>query len=63
MKWIKLFEDYGEEITCEKCDHSWEIEKKDKNPYLCHTCGYDGKNKKYNHSELERFWKNYEIKK
>ena len=63
MRHIKLFENYGEEITCKKCDHSWAIEKKDKYPYLCHTCGYDSKEKDYNPEELERFWKSYEMKK
>jgi len=63
MRWIKLFEDYSEEITCEKCDHSWTIEKKDAHPYLCHTCGYDSKEKNYNPKELEKFWKNYKTKK
>ena len=62
MKWIKLFENYGEKITCEKCEHSWKIEETDKHPYLCHTCGYDSEEGDYNPEELERFWKNYEMK-
>ena len=28
MKWIKLFENYGKKITCEKCEHSWEMRRK-----------------------------------
>lgn len=62
MKWIKLFENYGKKITCEKCDHSWEIEEKDSHPYLCHTCGYDSEKKDFNPEELEKFWKNYKGK-
>jgi Zn finger protein HypA/HybF involved in hydrogenase expression len=61
MKHITLFEAYTKKITCEKCDHSWKIEKEDKHPYLCHTCGYDSEEKKFNHKELERFWRNYDV--
>jgi hypothetical protein len=62
MKWIKLFENYGKKITCEKCEHSWKIEEKDEHPYLCHTCGYDSEEGDFNPEELERFWKNYNVK-
>ena len=61
MKHITLFEAYTKKTTCEKCDHSWKIEKEDKHPYLCHTCGYDSEEKKFNPKELERFWRNYEV--
>jgi len=61
MKHITLFEAYTKKTTCEKCDHSWKIEKEDKHPYLCHACGYDSKEGKFNPKELERFWKNYEV--
>ena len=61
MKHITLFEAYTKKTTCEKCDHSWKIEKEDKHPYLCHTCGYDSKGEKFNPKELERFWRNYEV--
>jgi ribosomal protein L37AE/L43A len=61
MKHITLFEAYSKKTTCEKCDHSWKIEKEDKHPYLCHTCGYDSEEKKFNPKELERFWRNYEM--
>lgn len=63
MKWIKLFEEYRGKNICKKCDHSWEIDKKDKNPNLCHTCGYDLEMKDYNPEELEKFWGNYRINK
>jgi hypothetical protein len=45
-------------INCEKCNHSWKIEKNDDFPLLCHGCGYDNKIKKYNPKELAKFWKN-----
>lgn len=45
-----------EEIKC-KCGHSWEIEKDDKHPNLCHNCGWDSESKKYNNKELLNFWK------
>lgn len=54
-----LNETKKEKVSCSKCDHSWEIEKKDKHPHLCHMCGYDSKSKKHNYEELENFWKNY----
>jgi hypothetical protein len=47
------------EFSCEKCDHSWEIDKDDTHPYLCHMCGYESSKNKYNLEELEKFWKNY----
>ena len=51
-------ENDSKEFNCDKCDHSWEIEPKDKHPYLCHMCGYDSHKKKHNYEELEHFWKN-----
>jgi hypothetical protein len=47
-------------IDCKMCDHSWDIEQKDKHPFLCHNCGYDNKSKKYNKKELDKFWDEYE---
>lgn len=47
------------EVKCDKCGHSWKIEKGDEFPHLCHGCGYDNKTKKYNPTELANFWKNY----
>lgn len=43
-------------ISCNKCKHSWKKEKNDKHPYLCHTCGWDNKSKKYNDTGLFNFW-------
>ena len=37
MNYLKLFEDIGDKVQC-KCGWSWNIEKGDKNPYLCHKC-------------------------
>ena len=48
-------------IKCSKCKHSWDKEKKDKHPNLCHSCGWDNKSKKYNKTELNKFWKNYNM--
>jgi len=28
-------------INCENCEWHWDREKEDKNPLLCHKCGYD----------------------
>jgi hypothetical protein len=47
---------FGEKIKC-KCGHSWAKEKEDKDPYLCHMCGWDSKKDSYNNKELFNFWK------
>jgi len=54
-----LRESAPKEVSCEKCDHSWEIDKDDAHPYLCHMCGYESSKDEYNYDELEKFWKNY----
>jgi len=59
-KQLKLIrESAPKEFSCEKCDHSWEIDKDAEHPYLCHMCGYESSNNEYNYEELEKFWKNY----
>jgi N6-adenosine-specific RNA methylase IME4 len=59
-KQLKLIrESAPKEFSCEKCDHSWEIDKDDDHPYLCHMCGYESSNNEYNYEELEKFWKNF----
>ena len=55
----QIRENASKKFSCEKCDHSWNIKKEDKHPYLCHMCGYDTAKEKYNYDELENFWKNY----
>jgi hypothetical protein len=52
-------ENDSKEFNCDKCNHSWEIEKKDKYPYMCYKCGYDSHKKTHNYDQLENFWKNY----
>ena len=42
---------FGQKIKC-KCGHSWDEEKKDKHPNLCHICGWDNKTNKYNFKPL-----------
>ena len=54
-----IFESKSKKIDCEMCDHSWDIEPKDKHSFLCHECGYDNKSKKYNKKELDKFWDEY----
>jgi len=49
-------------VTCDKCEHEWVVEEKDKHPDLCHDCGWDNKKKEYNEKELFSFWKNQKIK-
>ena len=55
----QIRENASKKFSCEKCNHSWNIEKEDKHPYLCHMCGYDSAKEKHNYDELENFWKNY----
>ena len=43
-------------VSCPKCDHSWTIEDDDPDPYLCHTCGYDKLEGKYELAKLAK-WK------
>jgi hypothetical protein len=38
---------------CFNCGWTWKIEKDDKNPSLCHKCGYDSKEKKFDYKSLE----------
>jgi len=47
-------------IKCDnaKCDHSWEITKGDPDPYLCHKCGYDNHNNKFNLPKLKKWQEN-----
>jgi hypothetical protein len=44
-------------ITCEKCFNSWEREKGDSEPFLCHTCGFDTKEKVFKIKELKKWLK------
>jgi len=43
-------------VICKNCDWKWDIEKDDKNPYLCHKCGYDNKKDKFDYKALNK-WK------
>jgi hypothetical protein len=46
----------GEEITCKKCEHHWEITPEDNHPALCHKCGYDNNRNVYDIKAFEA-WK------
>jgi hypothetical protein len=43
-------------ISCPKCNHGWTIDDKDEDPYLCHNCGYDKLERKYEPEKLAK-WK------
>jgi hypothetical protein len=45
-------------VSCSNCFHSWDKEKGDKNPYLCHRCGYDIEDKKFRVDELKKWIEN-----
>jgi hypothetical protein len=46
-------------IVCDNCYHSWQKEKGDADPHLCHVCGYDSEKEKFRIEDL----KNWMIKK
>ena len=48
---------FEQKIKCPKCKHSWDKEKKDKHPNLCHDCGWDQKKGDYDKENLFKFWK------
>lgn len=45
------------EQICKNCKWSWSIEKDDKNPYLCHRCGFDNKLNDYDIISLKKWQK------
>lgn len=51
-----LVEFSGEEISCEKCNHYWEMESDDNEKYFCHNCGFDNQSKEYDLDKLDD-WK------
>jgi len=44
-------------VTCAKCDHSWDIEQSDPDPYLCHMCGYEQLSGEYEFDKLAKWEK------
>jgi hypothetical protein len=45
------------EVTCDKCNWSWEIEIDDCRKYLCHKCGYDNELKDFDMKALREWQK------
>lgn len=35
-----LNESSSKDVTCKRCDWSWDISSEDEDPYLCHMCGH-----------------------
>jgi hypothetical protein len=52
----KPFVNENKQVVCPSCSHDWTTEVNDENPYLCHMCGYDVKDKKYKQKEMNQFW-------
>lgn len=46
----------GDKIVCPVCEWSWFQELGDKDPYLCHKCGYDSSIGDFNEEGLSQ-WK------
>lgn len=42
-------------IICKRCSWEWKKEKGDSHPYLCHKCGYDNKESKFNLEYLKQW--------
>lgn len=51
----------GDDVTCPKCGHDWEIRKEDKRPFLCHSCGWDTMLDKYDKEALKRWKKSQKL--
>lgn len=49
-------------VICKNCDWKWDIEKDDKNPYLCHKCGYDNKKNEFDHKSFKKWKSDNKIK-
>ena len=47
---------FSKNIICKNCNWAWDIEKKDKNPFLCHRCGYDNEKNVFDLQALKK-WK------
>jgi transcription initiation factor TFIIIB Brf1 subunit/transcription initiation factor TFIIB len=52
----KKIQEELQNIICKNCDWKWDVEKDDKNPYLCHKCGYDNKKNEFDHKSFNK-WK------
>ena len=44
-------------MECKKCKWEWDIEMDDKNPYLCHKCGFDSELNRYDMKSLKAWQK------
>lgn len=42
-------------IVCDNCYHSWKKEKEDKDPHLCHVCGFDSEQDQFRIEELKKW--------
>jgi len=42
-------------MRCKNCNWSWDNEKGDTNPYLCHKCGYDSYLDKFDMYSLKKW--------
>ena len=63
MKYLYLYESHNI-VKCEnpKCNHSWGLDKViTDDSYLCHRCGYDNKEHKFDKISLDK-WKSERIK-
>jgi hypothetical protein len=48
-------------ISCPKCNHGWTIDDNDEDPYLCHNCGYNKLEGKYELDKLAKWKKENDV--
>ena len=58
----KIDESNTNSIVCKSCGWKWEIESDDKNPHLCHKCGYDNEKNEFDNVALSAWKKENNIK-
>ena len=51
-----FFADVDNEVICDNCGHTWEMEKEDPHPHLCHMCAYDQKKEDFDIDAVIDFW-------
>lgn len=51
--YLELTENINHDIQCKNCNHSWNLETDDSNPYLCHRCAWDNLN---NNFDYKSYW-------
>lgn len=51
----RLSESVSDKCTCRNCGHEWKIDPNDKDPKLCHMCGYNNETREFELDKLMRY--------